>query len=219
MNLLLELVKILVSRLKQRRLNISTSDTLPLYISGSVPYNVNSLGGTDVFGRLSVFFFYGGRMIMVQREAYLTREGLEKLQAELEHIRTVSRQAVAERIQEAKEIGGTVDNAEYDEAKNEQAFLEGRVLTLEGVINNAVVIPTEQSDGHLVKVGSVVLVATESGFKQRYTIVGSVETDPQGGRISNESPVGKALLGRNRGDEVEVQAPAGTIRLKIVAVE
>ena len=156
---------------------------------------------------------------MAQREAYLTKEGLEKLQAELEHLRTAARHEVAERIQKAKEIGGTVDNAEYDEAKNEQAFVEGRILTLEHLLNNAVVISSEHTNGDVVKVGSLVSVATEGGQEQRYTIVGSTEADPPGGRISNESPVGKALLGRHRGDEVEAQTPSGVIKLKIVAVE
>ncbi len=154
-----------------------------------------------------------------QRDTYLTEEGRGKLEAELEALRTVQRQEVAERIQRAKEIGGTVDNAEYDEAKNEQAFVEGRIRTLEQMINSAVVIPSEHAPSDVAAVGSRVSVVDGDGRKQSYVIVGSAEADPQAGRISNESPVGSALLGRHPGDEVEAKTPRGVIKLKIVAVK
>ena len=156
---------------------------------------------------------------MSQRETYLTPEGLAKLEAEHQHLRNVRRYEVAQRIQKAKEIGGTVDNAEYDEAKNEQAFVEGRILTLANMIKSAVVIPDRGLASDTVQVGSRVTVATKGGKEERYTIVGHAEADPSQGRISNESPVGKALLGKHPGQEVEAHIPAGTVKLRIVKVE
>lgn len=156
---------------------------------------------------------------MVRRETYLTAEGLTKLGAELEHLRTVRRQEVAHRIQRAKEVGGTVDNAAYDEAKNEQAFVEGRILTLETMIQNAVIIPGHEAPTETVEIGSVVTVAAGDGKAQKFTIVGSTEADPTQGKISNESPVGKALLGRKVGAQVEVTTPARVFRLKVVNIE
>lgn len=158
---------------------------------------------------------------MTQREAYLTQEGLRRLEEELAHLRNIGRQEVAARIQRAKEIGGTVDNAEYDDAKNEQAFVEGRILTLETLIKNAVIIPDRgTAPAGRVGVGSRVSVANNAtGKTERYTIVGSTETDPTQGRISNESPVGKALLGKAAGEEVEVRIPSGVTKLKILKIE
>ena len=156
---------------------------------------------------------------MVRRETLLTSAGLAKLEAELEHLRMVSRQEVAQRIQRAKELGGTVDNAEYDEAKNEQAFVEGRVLTLETMIKNAVLIPDERTSSERVEVGSVVTVVNVQGKTQKYVIVGSTEADPAQGKISNESPVGKALLGRKVGEEAEVTTPSGNVTFNVVKIE
>lgn len=156
---------------------------------------------------------------MAQREVFLTPEGLEKLKTELDYLRSVRRQQVADQIHRAKELGGTVDNAEYDDAKNEQAFVEGRILTLEKMIKNATLIQEEKARPSSVKLGSKVKVRSKDGGQEYYTIVGSAEADPAGGRISNESPVGKALMGKKVGDEVEVQAPAGAVKFKIVAIE
>lgn len=156
---------------------------------------------------------------MVQKKDYLTKEGLAKLEAELEHLHNVRRQDVANRIQKAKEIGGTADNAEYDEAKNEQAFVEGRILTLENIINNAAIISDVQASHKIVGVGSRVTLEDQKGALVHYFIVGSTEADPSQGRISNQSPVGKALLGRRAGERVEVKVPAGANRLKIIAIE
>ena len=156
---------------------------------------------------------------MTQRETYLTQEGLAKLEAELEHLRTVRRQEVAQRIQKSKEIGGTVDNAEYDEAKNEQAFVEGRILTLENMTENAVIIPDHATPSDTVQLGSTVTVTTNGGKKQSYVIVGKAEADPTQGKISNESPVGKAILGLKAGTETEVTTPSGTVKLKIVRIQ
>ena len=152
---------------------------------------------------------------MTQRQTHITSEGLEKFQEELEHLLNARRPEVAQRIQRAKEIGGTVDNAEYDEAKNEQAFIEGRVRTLEIMINNAVLIPSHKAPKEAVEFGSNVTLHDASGKKVSYVIVGSAEADPLMGKISNESPVGRAILGRRVGDEVEVRTPSGVVNLTI----
>ena len=149
---------------------------------------------------------------------YLTPGGLANLKQELEELRTHRRQGVAERIQKAKEIGGTVDNAEYDEAKNEQAFIEGRILTLDSLINNAVIISTDSGSSDMVIIGSKVSVVDQRGKKQKYSIVGSTEADPVKGKISNVSPIGKALLGKKVGDITEANVPAGKIKLEIVEI-
>ena len=150
--------------------------------------------------------------------AYLTTEGLSNLKSEFEELRTLRRQSVAERIQKAKEIGGTVDNAEYDEAKNEQAFIEGRILTLENLINNAIIISQERGPSDVVNVGSKVTVVNQEGRRYEYTIVGSTEADPAQGKISNVSPIGKALLSKRVGDIAEVSVPAGKIRLEVAEI-
>jgi transcription elongation factor GreA len=156
---------------------------------------------------------------MAQKEVFLTPGGLEKLKAELEHLRSARRQQVADQIHRAKELGGTVDNAEYDDAKNEQAFVEGRILTLEKMIKNASLIQEEKSPSSSVRLGSKVTVRSKDGGKELYTIVGSTEANPGEGKISNESPVGRALMGKRVGAEVEVHAPAGARKMKIVAIE
>ena len=154
---------------------------------------------------------------MAHEPEYLTEEGLEKLTAELEHLRNVRRSEVAERIQRSGELESTVNNAEYDDAKNEQAFVEGRIRTLETLIRNATVVHPDHASTR-VKIGSTVKVTDPEGAEQIYTIVGSNEADAGHGRISNESPVGKALLGRRVGDEVKVAAPGGSMKLKLVKV-
>jgi transcription elongation factor GreA len=125
---------------------------------------------------------------------------------------------VAERIQKAKEIGGTVDNAEYDEAKNEQAFIEGRIMTLDSLINNAEIISSKSGPSDVVHIGSVVTVVNQKGKKGKYTIIGSAEADPAHGKISNVSPIGQALLGKRVGDVAEVNAPAGKLKLEVVSI-
>ena len=149
---------------------------------------------------------------------YLTTEGLTNLKSELDEFRISRRQGVAERIQKAKEIGGTVDNAEYDDAKNDQAFIEGRILTLENLINNAIVITEDSGPSDVVHIGSTVTVLNQKGEKDKYTIIGSVEADPGRGRISNVSPIGKTLLGKRVGDVAEITVPAGKIRLEVVKI-
>lgn len=152
----------------------------------------------------------------MDKPVLLTKEGLDKLAAELEELRTVRRAEVAERIKYAKDFGDISENAEYEAAKNEQGMLEGRILTLEMMVRNAVII--EQAEvGGVVQVGSTVEVKDEYGT-QAFTIVGPAEVDVTSGRISMELPVGKALLGRRIGDKVAVQSPGGMRELKVTAL-
>jgi transcription elongation factor GreA len=154
---------------------------------------------------------------MTHKPVFITAEGLAKLQAELEYLTTVRRHEVAERIYHAKEAGDITDNAEYEDAKNEQAFLEGRILTLEAMLRHAQIIDENQGS-EIVTLGSSVTVMDDDGYEETYTIVGSAEADPSQGRISNESPVGRALLGRRVGEEARVLAPAGEVKLRITAL-
>jgi transcription elongation factor GreA len=147
---------------------------------------------------------------------YLTQEGLNRLQAELEVLRSKRRPEVAERIRQAKEFGDINENAEYDDAKNEQGFVEGRVLLLEKLVRNASIIEGKHAKG-IVEVGSTVKVHDEYG-DEAFTIVGSAEAEPAKGRISLESPVGKALLGKRVGDDVSVVTPGGSTKMLIIEV-
>lgn len=149
---------------------------------------------------------------------YLSREGLEKLKSELEYLRTVRRHDVAGRIQESRERGGIVSNAEYEEAKNELAFTEGRILTLDNLVNNAVIIDEIEGARDTVAVGATVTVQNQDGKSVKYTITGSTEADPAQGKISNVSPIGKSLLGKRVGEVTEVNVPSGKIRLEIVNI-
>lgn len=157
-------------------------------------------------------------MDMNERETILTPEGLRKLEEELEFLKTVKRKEIAERIKQAKEFGDLMENSEYEDAKNEQAFTEGRILMLEGMLRSAKVIDNHDVRSDMVTVGSTVRLMGEAGEELSYTIVGSAEADPSKDRISNESPVGRALLGKRKGDTVTVQVPAGTIRYTIKAI-
>lgn len=150
---------------------------------------------------------------------YLTRQGLENLKAELEQLRTVRRHDVAERIHESRERGGTVDNAEYEEAKNELAFAEGRILTLDHIIANAVIIEEHRGKRRTIEVGCTVTVVNQNSETLQYTITGTAEADPAKGKISNVSPIGRALLGKRVGQKPEVTVPSGKIRLEILAIE
>lgn len=154
-----------------------------------------------------------------EHPVHLTQEGLGKLEQELEFLKNVRRPQVAERIRQAKELASTQNNAEYDDAKNEQAFVEGRILTLEKMIQDAVIINEEEAHhATQVQIGSTVTVADSAGKRQQFTIMGSLEADPKEGRISNESPVGQALLGKRVGDEVEIKVPKGTLRFTITKI-
>ncbi len=156
---------------------------------------------------------------MDERETILTPEGLRKLEEELEFLKSVKRKEVAERIKQSKEFGDLTENSEYEDAKNEQAFVEGRILTLEGMLRNVKVINNHDVRSDVVTIGSTVQVTDESGADLTYTIVGSPEADPLHDRISNESPVGRALLGKRKGQTVTVQAPAGTAKYTIRAIK
>jgi len=148
----------------------------------------------------------------------LTREGYARLQEELDFLRTVRRREVADHIRVAKEDGDITENAGYEAAKSEQAFLEGRIMTLEAMLKNAVFIE-ENEPTDVVKPGCRVTVVEEGGEPETFQIVGSAEADPAHGRISNESPLGRALLGHKAGEEVSVQTPGGPSRFQIVHVE
>ncbi len=150
-------------------------------------------------------------------QTFLTRDGLKKLEEELEFLRTVRRAQVAERLHNAQEDGELIENAEYEDAKNEQAFVEGRILQLETMLSNAVIIE-ERGSSDVIGLGSRVTVKEIGGGNEEYLLVGAAEANPREGRISNESPLGRALLGRRVGDEVKVQAPAGPITFRIVKI-
>ena len=153
------------------------------------------------------------------KDIILTPEGLEKLQSELDFLSTEKRREVAERIKEAREFGDISENAEYDDAKNEQAMLEARIAQLEDKLRSATVIDASDLDTEVVRVGSTVHVAEADGREVVYTIVGSAEAKPAESKLSNESPVGKALVGRKRGDEVTVATPRGERKLKITKID
>ena len=153
---------------------------------------------------------------MNNRPSYLSRDGLEKLRTELEEMTNVRRAEVAGRIHDAKEHGDLSENAEYEDAKNEQAFVEGRIQSLESIIKNATIIDEHHSTDH-VQIGSTVKVESPDGAEE-FTIVGSAEAAPREGRISNESPVGRALLGKKKGEKVLVRVPAGDFTYKIISI-
>jgi transcription elongation factor GreA len=155
---------------------------------------------------------------MSNQDVYLTAEGLKKLEEELEHLRTVRRKEVAERLHEAMEGGDLIDNAEYEAAKNEQAFIEGRILEVEHMLAQARIIEPGESTG-IVDIGNTVVVKQDGEKRETFTIVGAAEADPKSGLISNESPLGQALLGHQVGDEIEVDAPAGALSFRIVKIE
>lgn len=154
-----------------------------------------------------------------KKEILLTQEGYQKLEDELEILKTVRRREVADRIKVAISFGDISENAEYDEAKNEQAQVEERIVKLENMLRKAVIIDESQIDSNIVTVGSTVKVYdTDFEEEVEYTIVGSAEADPYNGKISNESPVGRAFIGKQKDDEVEVQVPNGVVIYKILEI-
>jgi transcription elongation factor GreA len=151
---------------------------------------------------------------------FLTKEGYQKLQDELEHLRSVKRQEVANRLHEAMEGGELIENAEYEAAKNEQAFVEGRIQELEILLATARVIDgSKKEKADLVQIGSTVTIKEDGSKPEVYTIVGAAEANPREGRISNESPIGKAILNHRVGDEVQVEAPAGMYKVTIMKID
>ncbi len=156
---------------------------------------------------------------MADKELLVSPEGLKKLEAELEHLTTVKRREVAERIKTAREFGDISENSEYEDAKNEQAFIEGRIQTLEQMLRLARVVDAGNEDPNLVHIGSRVTVKDlAESVEEDYVIVGATEADPMKNRISTESPVGKALMGAKVGEQVEVSAPVGKIRLEVIKI-
>jgi transcription elongation factor GreA len=150
--------------------------------------------------------------------SYLTRQGFQKLQEELDYLRTVKRQEVAQRLHEAMEGGELIEDAEYEAAKNEQAFVEGRIQELEMLLANARVIE-ETGKMEVVQVAARVTIQEDDNEPEVYTIVGPAEANPRTGRISNESPLGRALLDHRAGDKVTVDAPGGSFSVRILKVE
>jgi len=159
------------------------------------------------------------RSFMAEKEVLLTPDGLAKLEKELEHLKTVRRRQVAARIKQALEFGDISENSEYDDAKNEQAFVEGRIAMLEKMLRNARMINEEDIQSEMVGLGSKVkLKDLEYQDEFEYMIVSSAEADPGDAKISNESPVGEALPGKKPGDTIEVEVPAGTVRYQVIAI-
>lgn len=150
----------------------------------------------------------------------ITKDGLVKIQDELHYLETVRRPEIAEKIRQAKELMSAPNDAEYEDAKNEQAMVEGSIQRLQGLIENATVIDEDGAHkSKTVVLGSTVKVkSSEDGKVREYTVVGPAETDPREGKISNESPVGRALIGKKVNDEVQVNAPKGIITLKITKI-
>jgi len=173
----------------------------------------------------SVLFILGslncliGKIIMnIGNVTYITKSGLKKLEDELVHLTTIRRGEVAERLHQAQEDGELIENAEYEAAKNEQSFVEGRIVSLRTMLSKATVIKKGKNDG-VAKMGSTVIVQEDDSAKESYVIVGAAESDPSEGLISNESPLGHALLGSKAGDKVVVAAPAGDTIFYITKVK
>jgi transcription elongation factor GreA len=192
-------------------------------VIGGVEENclLGTLPTQAVFNFLANFkkLIEGEKKMSTEKEVILTPEGLDKLEKELEVLKTVKRREVAERIKEAIEFGDITENSEYEAAKNDQAFIEGRIITLEKMLRNARVIEHQKNSTGIVHIGTKVkLQDLASNEELVYTLVGSAEADPMNNKISNESPVGKAIMGKKTGDIVEVDVPIGKIKYKIMQV-
>ena len=156
---------------------------------------------------------------MTEKEVILTEDGLHKLEAELDELKTVHRKEVNDRIRQAKEFGDISENAEYEDAKQEQAFVEGRILKLEAMIRNAKIIVEGEGGADEVHLGSTVRVRNLNASNEaEYTIVGSTESDPLNAKISNESPIGVALMGAKPGTTVTASTPGGDVQFKVISI-
>lgn len=156
---------------------------------------------------------------MSERQVVLTLAGVKKIEEELRELQTVRRAEVAESIRQAKDLGDVAENPEYETAKTEQAFLEGRIAELKSILSSSLIIDDEDVRTDIVGIGSVVTVKDlDQDDEWVFTLVGSFEADPDEDRISNESPIGEAVLGAKPGDQVEAETPAGKIRLEIVSI-
>ncbi len=151
--------------------------------------------------------------------SYLTQEGLTRLQQELEYLKGPSRDSIAQRLRSAIEQGDLSENADYIAAKEEQGFLEGRILELEHLLSNVIIIDNVVKNVNEIGIGDYITIQEEDYPPERYHLVGPKEADPNKGRISHESPIGKAIIGHKTGDEVMVDTPGGALRLKIVKIE
>lgn len=159
-------------------------------------------------------------MVMPSKEVILTHRGLEKLEKELEYLKSIKRREIAARIKAAISFGDISENSEYDDAKNEQAFIEGRIKEIQIMLRNARIVKDDEITGKTVSLGTVVeLCELATGERFSYTIVGSAEADPLNFKISNESPIGKAILGRKKGDKVKVKVPSGIMEYEILSIE
>ncbi|GAB4397269.1 MAG: transcription elongation factor GreA [Anaerolineales bacterium] len=150
---------------------------------------------------------------------YLTPEGAERLQAELNHLKTVAREELAHRLREAISMGDLSENADYHKAKEDQGFLEGRIQELERLLSNAVIVEPKADKYDTVDIGATVTIQEADFDPETYLLVGAKEADPRKGKISHESPMGKALIGKRAGDVITVQTPNGSIQVKVVSVE
>lgn len=157
---------------------------------------------------------------MAEKQFILTAEGLKKIEQKFDHLKSVRRREVAERIKQAIEFGDISENSEYEDAKNEQAFIEGEIITLEKMLRNSKVIDEQEIKTDVVSIGvTVVLKDLEFGDEFEYTLVGSAEADPVELKISNESPVGQAILGKKIGSIVEVNVPAGILKYEVIDIK
>lgn len=153
---------------------------------------------------------------MAEKKVMLTQEGYDNLVKKLDNLKSVRRMEIAERLKAAIALGDLSENSEYTDAKNEQAFLEGEIVNLEKQIRNSVII--HEGRGDIISLGSTVKIRFPNGDEDTYTIVGSTEADPDEGRISDESPIGAALLGQRAGNTVQVHAPAGILEYKVLEI-
>lgn len=154
-----------------------------------------------------------------EKQFPMTAAGKQKLEDELDFLKTIKRKEVVERIKVARDFGDLSENAEYDSAKEDQAFVEGRISTLESMIRNSVIINANELNNDIVRLGTTVtFMEVPGGDKESYTIVGSAEADPLEGRISNDSPIAKSMIGRTAGDRVKVLTPGGEMEIEIVSI-
>lgn len=165
----------------------------------------------------NIFYVYAFQLLKRSMSNYVSKDGLERLKEELHNLKTVKRREIAAKIEHAKELGDLSENAEYQDAKDELAFVEGHIIQLEDLINHAVVIEEKRTAG-VVSVGSTVR-AMQADKEVVYSVVGSNEADPRSGKISNESPLGQAFLGKSVGEEFLVKTPAGEVIYKVVSIE
>ena len=157
---------------------------------------------------------------MAEKQFILTAEGLKKIEQKFDHLKSVRRREVAERIKQAIEFGDISENSEYEDAKNEQAFIEGEIITLEKMLRNSKIIEEGDIVTDVVSIGAIVVLKDlEFGDEFEYTIVGSTEADPVEFKISNESPVGQAILGKKVGSVVEVNVPAGILKYEVLEIK